>query len=78
MQWGRPTGDRQTWHDWFAWHPVRFMDGRRGWLERVQRCDYFADHIPSRVHFGFIGNWVYRPLPLNELSETSPNPPLSE
>lgn len=25
------------WNAWFAWHPVRLMDGRLAWLCEVQR-----------------------------------------
>lgn len=25
------------WHNWFAWRPVRLLDGRIVWLETIQR-----------------------------------------
>ncbi len=29
--------DAVTWQLWFAWRPVRLIDGRRVWLETIQR-----------------------------------------
>lgn len=28
---------RANWHKWFAWHPVRLLDGSRVWLRPVYR-----------------------------------------
>lgn len=35
--------DREEWHDWFAWHPIRVFEGTNNkyyrwvWLETVKR-----------------------------------------
>ena len=34
---GTKTRDRAVWHLWFAWWPVKLMDGRIVWLEEVER-----------------------------------------
>jgi len=44
MKFGRTTAQeciRQAtlceWHNWFAWYPVRTLDGSLSWLETVRR-----------------------------------------
>ena len=37
MIFGTKTRDRAVWHRWFAWRPVKLMDGRIVWLEEVER-----------------------------------------
>jgi hypothetical protein len=34
---------------WFAWRPVRLLDGRVAWLERVRRCwdEYAIEFTPD-------------------------------
>lgn len=31
-----------AWHRWYAWYPVRLIDGRLVWLQRVERRIYFG------------------------------------
>ena len=42
MIWGKKhstvaVDSSEAWHDWFAWYPVRFDDGRWVWLHTVKR-----------------------------------------
>jgi hypothetical protein len=40
--------DGGPWHWWFAWRPVRLVDGRWVWLRRVmRRLWYFPDGLPG-------------------------------
>ena len=39
MRWGKTTKDTSGWQWWFAWKPVRMMDGRWCWMEGVSRFD---------------------------------------
>jgi hypothetical protein len=41
MIFGETVGARKQrvcrWHHWFAWYPVKLLDGRVAWLETVER-----------------------------------------
>ncbi len=40
MLWGESKKQynlRCQWHDWFAWYPIILEDGRRCWLEHINR-----------------------------------------
>ena len=39
-------------HEWFAWFPVRLIDGRRAWLESVSR-------VRQRSPPPFPSYWIY-------------------
>jgi hypothetical protein len=30
--------EHDRWYPWFAWYPVRLLDGTWVWLEKVARC----------------------------------------
>lgn len=57
MKWGLVNDIRAKWHRKFAWLPVVLLDGRRAWLESVQRRWLFKGrwHGPQ-----LIDRWVYR------------------
>lgn len=50
MKWKSPSRQTKrqnltTWHEWFAWHPVRIGE-EIYWLERVQRkCEFHMTFI---------------------------------
>ena len=47
MIFGRKVDMSQSrWHTWFAWLPVRLLDGRIAWLHVVERR--FWGQCPSR------------------------------
>lgn len=33
----RRRAAKMLWHPWFAWRPVRMIDGECVWLEKIQR-----------------------------------------
>lgn len=39
MKWdcGKKKREREQWHRWFAWYPVRLADNDCRWLEYVER-----------------------------------------
>ncbi|MGE5146859.1 MAG: hypothetical protein ACM3N5_08925 [Candidatus Eiseniibacteriota bacterium] len=48
----------RTAHIWWAWFPVRLLDGRTAWLEAV--CRWWHEGEPSRSASGAqIGGWRY-------------------
>ena len=54
----------ETWHFWFAWHPVcigKYPDGslKMIWLEPLQRCGTF------RYSYHDDGNWDWQYRELN-------------
>jgi hypothetical protein len=59
MQWGV---DKTTWHRWYAWRPVRLMNGKWVWLEYVERTSYFNPEVAWNVsyNFRFSGSFVCR------------------
>lgn len=56
-----PRENRSKWHQWFAWRPVRLIDGRWIWLERCERAGYFLHEVEPNVPFTIFGTWVFRP-----------------
>jgi hypothetical protein len=52
---------KEEWHLWYAWRPVKAMNGQWVWLEEVERCSYFARHVPVCAPNSVCG-WVFRPL----------------
>jgi hypothetical protein len=62
MIYGRMWDVEENWKQprrWFAWHPVRLDDGRKAWLEHVER--YFWDD-PDENWAGGDSRTRYRPL----------------
>lgn len=50
-------------HVWYAWRPVKMLDGRWIWLERVMRIHYMDSSVPARgSHHTIIGFWCFKPL----------------
>lgn len=45
--------DKEQWHKWFAWYPIRVIDGSCRWLEIVHRSGY--------SYTGYRGTrfWIY-------------------
>lgn len=41
MIWGETTTQRkdrlEVWHDWYAWYPVKLMNGRWAWFSDIYR-----------------------------------------
>jgi len=33
----RPMDERRKWYRWYAWHPVKCIDGNWRWMETVWR-----------------------------------------
>lgn len=62
MRWhGEPRKRvNKTWRSWFAWRPVKTMDGIWIWLEPVEFNDYMAHDVPSTATFSW-SFYVYRP-----------------
>lgn len=49
---GDPSG---PWHGWFAWRPVRTIDGRWSWLRRIYRRRFhLKPHLPGDGKW-----WIY-------------------
>lgn len=46
-------GYKISWVPWFAWRPVRLMDGRWAWWQRVFFTCYRRPEIPASSHFAF-------------------------
>ena len=51
-----------NWKPWFAWHPVRAIDGRLMWLRSVERAwdndtNWWGD---ASGYAGTDGGWRYR------------------
>lgn len=42
------------WYRWFAWYPVRFIDGRFTWLQKIERKDYHYDDDTGKYLKGII------------------------
>lgn len=40
---------KESWHDWFAWYPVRLGDHNCRWLETVERKGTF--------YYNFFDSW---------------------
>lgn len=53
--------DRKKWHRWFAWRPVRVVEGDCRWLEVVERRG-------SKYYSGYTYSWEYeyRSIEANE------------
>lgn len=47
---------KEQWHDWFAWHPIRLGDNDCRWLETVVRK---GEH--QWCSGGFYWQWEYKP-----------------
>lgn len=45
------------WHNWFAWRPVRLLDGRTVWLETIQRKR--RAYSPYNSYWVDEGSWAY-------------------
>lgn len=59
---------RRTWHPWFAWRPVRLVDGTWCWLEPLERIGWETPSIPlSAPRTGF-NRWSFR-RPLEEATK---------
>jgi hypothetical protein len=56
---GRPIREPNT---WFAWRPVRLINGMWAWLEDVERIDYFDPMIPPFVPITIFGAWCFRSI----------------
>lgn len=65
MIWG---WDRRGWTPWYAWRPVRLMDGRYAWLETVEVASYYLHDVSpwAYFHLGLRGSWVARPVASGE------------
>lgn len=37
--WG--LGDTSNWEPWFAWAPVRTIDGKKVWLKKIYRREFY-------------------------------------
>jgi len=42
----------KNWHLWFAWYPVKDLDGKWIWLTLVER----------RIVFSWTGDWMGNPV----------------
>ena len=60
MIWGMTKDERNTWRPVFAWHPVRLIDKRWAWLQRVERISYFAPCVDANVPNTIFGAWSFR------------------
>ena len=56
MIWGV---NKHNWEPWFAWRPVKMIDGLWVWLQKVERTTYWNPKVPVSAHFSIIGT-VYR------------------
>jgi hypothetical protein len=60
MKWGQRDKDKvkeknkREPHNWFAWHPVILSDGRKAWLETVEREKAYT--------FAHGDKWFYRSI----------------
>ncbi len=59
--------DRDKWHPWFAWRPVRCFTDETGdsmcwaWLEIVDRVSYWGSHWKlAREKLPARRNWIYQ------------------
>lgn len=69
MIWGRTDAAKydtiararaEHWHSWFAWRPVRLLDGRWAWLQTLERISYYASEISVNAH-ATLNGWCFRP-----------------
>lgn len=53
---------QESWHPWFAWHPVRVSGNQMRWMETVERRGLFTPCQSSyRSGGGYYVMWDYRP-----------------
>lgn len=52
---------RGEWSKWFAWHPVTLDDGRRAWLEMVERISAYTN-ITTLAHRAGLSAFCYREI----------------
>lgn len=62
----------RSWHQWFAWYPVRTARGECRWLETVERRNSVHDHVlegeirlyldTSWFQMSYMYNYNYRAL----------------
>jgi len=62
MIWGKVRDNRTNWVLWFAWRPVRLIDGRWAWWHLIERRKKF-----SLTRAGY----VYKLLPYDTNSRES-------
>lgn len=65
MRWqGRYIGESprlHEWHPWFAWYPVKTIDARWVWLERVEYTNWKSRLLSIEQHRqNCPANWHYR------------------
>lgn len=56
---------QELWAPWFAWHPVRTLDGRFLWLRRVRRRWNPMFELRALIpedSGDYVGGWEYRSL----------------
>ena len=54
MRWVWDNVDKQDWHRWYAWHPVKLKDTSEWcWLEEIERKDIGDSYYSDR-------DWIYR------------------
>lgn len=57
----------QPWHAWFAWYPVRTIQGRWAWCQTVERAGYAHPDVSGYdLHVSYAvlpTSYVYRDPP---------------
>lgn len=65
MIFGKTTKEKNAvkynWQEVFIIWPRRLINGRWAMFETVERCNYFAPHIPCAASFSLF-NWCYREI----------------
>jgi hypothetical protein len=59
MKWGVSQNE---WRPWFAWCPVRLMNGQWIWLKTVERTSYWNKEVESDVCTNNFHSYVCREL----------------
>jgi len=68
--------DVHPWEEWFAWRPVKLLDGNRVWLKKIyRRCiNTYVDHDDwQRYEYGTIFD-VLKNEPTIHLGQEPPKP----
>lgn len=52
--------DPKKWHYAYAWKPVKLIDRRWAWLQKVERISWWAHEIPVSAPRTLLGEWCFR------------------
>ena len=54
--------NRQKWHLWYAYRPVKTLTGEWVWLEWLERSSYFSKEVPCDSPHTIFGGWSFREI----------------